>query len=178
MPPVSRLGRQLQEILERLAQIEARNALIGGLALAPHKVVRATQDIDLLADARQADAIDRELQSLGYRCIHSSSDAGNYVRGDERVDVLFASRPVALQFLAEARTLDTLFGPLRVVSVEALIAFKLQALVNEPRRTQDMEDIRALLRANREGIDLGKLRGYFRLFDREGMLDDILANLA
>lgn len=177
MPPLSRLGRQLQEILLCLERIGARSALIGGLALAPHKVVRATQDVDVLADAEQADLIDQALQSLGYRCLHRSADAGNYARGDERVDVLYASRPIARRFLAEAQMHETMLGRLRVVGLDALIAFKLQGLANDPRRTQDLADITALLRANRGTTDLARLREYFRLFDREALLDEILANL-
>lgn len=56
----------------------------------------------------------------------------------------------------------------------ALIGFKLQALVNDPSRTRDLEDIRALLRANRGTLDTAELRGYFRLFDREALLDELL----
>jgi len=37
---------------------DARFALIGGIALASHKVIRATQDIDLLTDAEKAVDID------------------------------------------------------------------------------------------------------------------------
>jgi hypothetical protein len=78
-------------------------ALIGGLALAPYGVVRATQDVDLLTDSNSADALDRELSELGYRCVHRSADAANYLRGDERLDLLYASRPVARQLLAAAQ---------------------------------------------------------------------------
>ena len=46
----SRLGRQIAEVLAALDQAQAAAALIGGLALAPHGVVRATQDVDLLTD--------------------------------------------------------------------------------------------------------------------------------
>jgi hypothetical protein len=77
----SRLGRQLEEVMASLSKVDARFALIGGLAPASHKVIRATQDID------------RELIALGYRCLHRSPDAGNYLRGDERVDFNYASRP-------------------------------------------------------------------------------------
>jgi hypothetical protein len=73
--------------------------------------------------------------------------------------------------------LATALGELRVVSAEGLIGFKLQALVNDPRRTQDLEDIRALLRANRATLDMVELRGYFRLFDRESLLDDLLREI-
>jgi hypothetical protein len=175
MAPASRLGRQLQEVLAGLDRIGATNALIGGLALAHHHVVRATQDVDLLTDADQSAAVDRELTSLGYECIHRSDDSATYIRGDERVDLLFARRPTARRLLADAVSRMTPFGALRVISLEGLIAFKLQGLVNDPRRTQDLEDIRALLRANRQSTDLGLLRDYFRLFDREALLDEILA---
>ncbi len=83
------------------------------------------------------------------------------------MDFLFASRPVAQRLLAGASEKGTSFGTLRVISVEGLIAFKLQGLVNNPRRTQDLEDIKALLRANRETLNVAEVREYFRLFDRE-----------
>lgn len=34
--------------------------------------------------------------------------------------------------------------------------------------------MRALLRANRERVNLAQLREYFRLFEREDLLDEIL----
>jgi len=174
MTALSRLGRQLEELIAAMHRLGVHHALIGGLALAPHKVIRATQDVDLLADGRYADAIDGELRRLGYQCLHRSADAGNYTRGDERVDFLYAHRPAAQRLLATAGPYRTPFGELRVVSAEGLIAFKLQALVNNPRRTQDLEDIRALIRANRATLDMNAVRGYFKLFDREALLQEIL----
>ena len=93
---------------------------------------------------------------------------------DERVDLLYASRPAARHLLDTAVGYQTPLGPVRVVGLEGLIAFKLQGLVNDPRRTQDLEDMRALLRANRERVNLAQLREYFRLFEREDLLDEIL----
>jgi hypothetical protein len=175
MAPVSRLGRQIQEVLRCLDDLGAASALIGGLALAPYRVIRATTDVDLLIDAHLADAIDGAIRSLGYECLHRSADAANYVRGDERVDFLFASRPAAMELLAGAVSHQTPFGELRVVSLEGLIAFKLQGLVNDPRRSQDLEDIRALLEANCGTVDLSLVRRYFRLFDKEELLDELLS---
>jgi hypothetical protein len=106
--------------------------------------------------------------------LHRSSDAANYLRGDQRLDFLYAHRPAARQFLQSARELKTPFGALHVVSAEALIAFKLQGWVNNPRRTQDLEDIRALIRANRTSLDMDETRKYFRMFDREGLLEEML----
>lgn len=173
----SRLGRQLEEIIETLDRVGARFALIGGLALAPYKVVRATQDVDLLIDADLANAVDEALTTLGYRCLHRSADAANYLRGDQRLDFLYAHRPAARQLLLAAPQLTTPFGTLHVISAEGLIAFKLQGWVNNPRRTQDLEDIRALVRANRSTLNLAEVREYFRLFDREPLLQEILSEI-
>ena len=175
--PVSRLGAQIAEVVAALNAIGARFALIGGLALASHKVVRATQDVDLLVDADRADDIDARLVPLGYRCLHRSADAANYGRGAERLDLLYARRPIARRLLERAAELKTALGDLRVVSAEGLIGFKLQGFVNDPGRTQDLEDIRALLRANRAALDMDEVREYFRLFDRESLLDGFLRDI-
>lgn len=140
----SRLGRQITEIVTVLDRADAPAALIGGLALASHGVVRATQDVDFLTDAGLADVLHGELLALGYRCLHRSADAANYVRGNERLDLLYASRPIARRLLAEALPHTTPFGALKVIGLESLIAFKLQGFVNDPRRTRDLEDIRAI----------------------------------
>lgn len=174
MAALSRLGRQIEELVGALNRLGVRFALIGGLALTPYKVIRATQDIDLLIDAVSADEIDRELLRLGYRCLHRSADAGNYLRDDERVDLLYAHRPAARNLLGGAAELTTPFGILRVVSPEGLIGFKLQALANDPRRTQDLADIRALIRANRATLNMAEVREFFRLFDREALLEELL----
>jgi predicted nucleotidyltransferase len=170
----SRLGRQLEEIIASLSKVDAQFALIGGLALASHKVIRATQDIDLLTDSEKAEDIDRELIALGYHCLHRSADAGNYLRGDERVDFIYASRPAARGLLSNATTVQTAFGEVRVVSTEGLIGLKLQGFVNNPRRTQDLEDIKALVAANRQALKMDEVREYFRLFNREALLEEIL----
>jgi Uncharacterised nucleotidyltransferase len=174
MPPLSRLGAQLTQVTSALREIGARYALIGGLALAPHHVIRATQDVDLLVDAQYAAEVDSKLAELGYRCVHRSADAANYLRADERIDLIYAHRPLAQRLLTGAAELDTSLGKVRVISPEGLIGFKLQGLVNDARRTQDLEDIRALLRANRGHLDLKEVREYFELFGRGPLLDELL----
>jgi hypothetical protein len=174
---MARLVDQIREVLAAFAGGKTSPALIGGLALAAHRVVRATQDVDFLVDADDADRLHGILLDLGYRCIHRSEDAANYVRGDEGLDLLYAHRPVARRLLDEAEERRTAMGTLRVISVEGLIAFKLQGHVNDPSRVRDLEDIRALLQANRESIDFDEVRRYFKLFDREGLLDELVAEI-
>jgi hypothetical protein len=174
MTAASRLGKQLQEVIASLSGVGARFALIGGLALAPHKVVRATADIDLLTAGEKSDDIHQALTELGYKCLQRSMDAANYLRGDERVDLIYAHRPATQKMLRNAPVLNTPFGELRVVSIEALIGLKLQGFVNNPRRTQDLADIRALISANRAEVNLDEVRVYFRTFDRELLLEELL----
>lgn len=174
---MSRLVDQIREAVAAFAGLKTPPALIGGLALAAHNVVRATRDVNFLADAEDGDRLHALLLDLGYGCVHRSEDAANYLRGDEELDLLYARRPEARRLLAEAEERDTGMGRLRVISAEGLIGFKLQAYVNDAARTRDLDDIEALLRSNRGAVDMEQVRGYFALFDREPLLDDILANL-
>ena len=100
--PPSRLGQRIAQVIDELGRAGLPLALIGGLALAAHRVVRATTDVDLLVRAEDATAIDALLSKLGYRCIHRSADAANYLRDDERLDMLFAHREIARNLLASA----------------------------------------------------------------------------
>ena len=172
---MGRLADQIREALTAFAALKTPPALIGGLALAAHNYVRSTQDVDFLAAAEDAEQLHELLLGLGYRCLHRSADAANYARGDERIDFLFAHRPASERLLRDAKLRQTAMGRLRVVSAEGLIGLKLQGFVNDPKRTRDMDDIRSLLRANRGRLNIDELRDYFRLFQREPLLDDLLA---
>ena len=175
---MSRLVEQIKQAVAAFVGCKTMPALIGGLALAAHQVVRATRDVDFLADADDADRLHEILLALGYRCVHRSEDAANYLREDEGLDLLYAHRPTARRLLADAEERSTALGSLRVISAEGLIGFKLQALVNNPSRTRDLDDIRALLRAQRGRLNMQEVQEYFALFDRKGMLDELLAEIA
>lgn len=170
-----RLVEQIKEALSAFSAIKHPPALIGGLALAAHQVIRATEDVDFLVDTVDADSLHAILTGLGYTCIHRSEDAANYIRGDEGLDLLFAHRPIARRLLARAEPRDTTMGRIRVISAEGLIAFKLQGYVNDASRLRDLEDIRALLRQHQATLNMEELGEYFALFDRKPLLDELLA---
>ncbi len=173
---MTKMVDQMTEALAAFADCATQPALIGGLALAAHNYVRATQDIDFLVDFNDAEQLHTAMLRLGYRCLHRSDDAANYARGDEGLDFLYAHRPISRALLTEAETRDTAWGPLRIVSAEGLIGFKLQAVVNNPARVRDLDDIRHLLRNNRGTLNMDQVRGYFALFQREDLLDELLAD--
>ena len=171
-----RLIDQIREAVAAFVGLQTTPALIGGLALAAHQVVRATRDVDFLVDADDAERLHALLLGLGYQSIHRSEDAANYLRGDEGLDLLYAHRPEARRLLATAQERETGMGRLRVISAEGLVGFKLQGFVNDASRMRDLDDIRALLRANRGTLDMQEVRRYFALFDREPLLDELLVD--
>lgn len=175
---MSRLAEQIKQALAAFAGCKTPPALIGGVALAAHEVVRATRDVDFLVDVADADRAHTELTGLGYRCLHRSEDAANYRRDDEGLDLLYAHRPRSQRLLAEAQERDTPLGRIRVISAEGLIGFKLQALMNDPSRQRDRDDILALLRSQRGRLNMEEVRGYFSLFGRPELLDEWLAEIA
>lgn len=171
---MGQLAEQLREAIASFSGLSQPPALIGGLALAAHNVVRATRDVDFLVAAEDADRVHQILAGLGYTCHHRSQDAANYTRGEDALDLLYAHRPEARRLLASARERDTGIGRLRVLDAEGLVAFKLQAWVNDPARGRDLDDIRALLRNNAGTLDMVRVRQYFALFEREPLLDELI----
>jgi hypothetical protein len=169
------LAEQIREALSMFALTGAKPALIGGLAVVAHQVVRATQDVDFLLEAEAADMVHEALLQLGYDCLYRSLDAANYLRGTEGLDLLYAHRPLARLLLSQASERDTPMGRLRVVSVEGLMAFKLQGYVNDQTRTRDLDDMRALVQIHRASLDMVRLREYFALFNQQELLNELLA---
>ena len=115
---MSKLIDQLEEVVSALAAARIANALIGGLAVAAHRVVRSTQDVDLLVDGTRADDADAVFARLGYTSIYRTENVANYVRGTQRLDVLYArqarrvamNQPIADEGFPDFATLPALRG--------------------------------------------------------------------
>jgi hypothetical protein len=167
------LAGQFKEALTVFSRCATPPALIGGLAIAAHGVIRATQDVDFLVDSTDGELLHELVLGLGYKCLYRSAEAANYRRGEEGLDFLYARRPIARRLLSEAPEHETDMGRVRIVSAEGLIGFKLQAHINNPARQQDLHDIRELLRIHSARLDMDEVRGYFRMFQREAMLDEL-----
>jgi len=162
----------------RLRAAGIDHALIGGLALAAHGVVRATGDIDLLVDGERADDAAGILGELGYECLHRGEHVANFTSEKEgRVDLLFARREYGRAMLARAASDPTRpDDSLRVVDAADLVGLKVQSSSNDPSRARlDLADIQRLLES--ASVDLERVREYFRLFDREEELDRLLEAL-
>lgn len=170
----SQLTAQLREIDAALRRRSVAYAAIGGLAVNAHGFMRATRDIDLMVMAEDADGARAAALELGYKVLDDGKEISSYVRGLQRFDVMHARRDISRDLLA--RAIDVAFDGMHVpvVPVEGLIGLKVQAYNDNPRRLQDVMDIIELFRVQGTSLNMDEVRSYFRLFDRENLLDDIL----
>ena len=139
-----------------------------------------THDLDFMVRLTDADKIHSIMESLGYKALHKTENVANYSGISElgQVDFLYAHRRYGLRMLEHA-VRESLYGlPIKVVRPEDLIGLKIQSASNDANRTeQDMMDIKALLKANPDRMDMELIREYFALFKRENDLDHLLREL-
>ncbi|MFA5683021.1 MAG: nucleotidyl transferase AbiEii/AbiGii toxin family protein [Lysobacteraceae bacterium] len=161
--PPARLRQILDDVTRALTRKNIRHALAGGMALAAHGIPRATKDLDFLIDAADEQAADRALDELGFNREIRGQGFARYVRRPlkelpeiaEWVDLLYARRELGRQLLGEAQKVPIARDdgpPLAVVPVDGLILMKLMAMVADPSRVQDRQDILDLLQHH--GADL------------------------
>lgn len=143
------LFQELQILLDALRRGAVPHALCGGLALAVHGFVRATEDIDLLVEESALAGLRSTVAPLGYRFdpVPKSFQNGQVIifrllktAGKDFVllDVLLVTP--ATQFAWDTRReFPTDFGPVTVASPAGLIHLK-----NLRRSGQDQDDIRQL----------------------------------
>jgi predicted nucleotidyltransferase len=175
----------LKSLLERLSAAGVEAALSGGLALSTMGIFRFTKDVDFVIPEESVETVDRIMTELSYeKQSFSSLEIISYLSPLKvfgQVDYLVARRKYSRAMLQRARNLPVLDGELIVKALmpEDLIGLKIQAIANDPqnRYTVDAPDIQQLLKLHRRRMDMNLVREYFRVFDREKLLDEWLRNL-
>lgn len=168
--PAEVVLKTLNHVWNVLTPFQVPKALLGGLAVAVWKHLRLTQDVDILVGIEEAD-LDRILAGLKKAGLRPKGKSpvmqigpqkilqmlyqppGSFL--DIQVDLLVAQGEYAVQALKRSRatSLPGLDGPIEVLSCEDLILHKLVA-----GRILDYADSAALLRANKENLDLDYMR--------------------
>lgn len=146
-------------------------ALVGAFALHAYGFTRATSDLDFVTASQAQERVIAFLASLGYETLHASAGYSNHVHADAsmgRVDFIYVGAKTARKLWDRpGATLRLGQYDLPVPRAEHLVAMKVHAMKNDPRRAlQDMADIRNLLQL--DGIDHDEVRGYF---DAAGLLE-------
>ncbi len=164
----------LKYLVRRFNEKGISYALIGGAALAPNGVVRATKDLDFLVDDAREAEVHMIFDGLGFETLKRHPDVSNYLLVRLRVDVLYARRAYTKAMLQRTRRAGLGEVEVRAATAEDLIGFKLQALKNNPDRPHDRDDILALLHENAGALDMALLREYANILNQEALLDELL----
>lgn len=158
---MSGLEAALTALLARLAALDARIAIVGGLAVSARTEPRFTRDAEICVavdDDREAEELVDSLRSVGYRvlAIVEQEATGRLAtvrlaaepdRDDGVVlDLLFASSGVEREIVGSSDDMEVFEG-LRapIASMAGLIALKILAR-DDVERPQDRVDLVALLR--------------------------------
>ncbi len=182
---MSRLGEALEGVVSSLAELGARGALIGGIAVSARAEPRFTRDVDLAVAAAgddEAESLVHALAGRGYAAVtgydrqasrrraESSSTCCSHHRGSRR-------RSSPMPRSSRSSTVSRF----RWRAPANLVALKLLAR-DDDRRPQDAVDLRALVplldeveeRRARTAVRAIIARGFARGRDLETALDELL----
>lgn len=169
----------LERLLNGFQEKDIRYALLGGMALGAWGAPRGTVDIDFLVHLDDMPKVDALMQGLGYECRYRTENVSQYVSPLQvfgEVDFLHAFRSASLSMIQRAEDRKIFDGTVsvKVLKIEDLIGFKVQAMANnESRKALDMTDIESLLSLHAAAVDWTLIEEYFALFG----LNDICREL-
>lgn len=160
----------LDQLLTFFHKNNVRYALIGGFALGLHGVSRSTVDIDFLVHRDDLLKINDIMDKLEYECAYSSENVSQFISPLKvfgEVDFIHAFREISLKMLqrVEEKKIFNDTITVKVLKVEDLIGFKVQAIANdESRKALDLADIESLMKLHKASLDWDILEKYFGLF--------------
>ena len=134
-----------------------RFLVIGAHAVIRYGYMRATEDVDLMANNEERGAWQRLVSELGYRLEH---DGGTFLQLSPPagvgwdLDIMFVPAATFEQMFQQAKATEIDGTPVRIPALEHLLAMKLHALKHGQglRTIKDMEDVIQLVRRN--GVDV------------------------
>jgi predicted nucleotidyltransferase len=176
------LKEVLKILIHRFDKQKIDFVLSGGLALSTMNIFRFTKDIDLLIFEESREAVHEIMIGLGYVLQDfSTNEIMSYlspVMMFAQADFLLARRKYTRAMMHRALEKPIFDGEFQVktLRIEDLIGLKIQAISNDPenRYLIDAPDIQRLLSMHHDKIDLAFIREYFRVFNKEDLLDEWL----
>jgi hypothetical protein len=134
------LNEALRKVVAALDRLKIPYALIGGLAVAAHGVVRATQDVDLIValPVQEAPSLERSLRDNGFQATFYRGAADDPIPGvirltipvagaEVKCDVLLASRDWQTRAVKNGTSIDLGRFVVRVAQPADLFLLKLYA---------------------------------------------------
>lgn len=171
----------LEILAEGLADRRMEALLIGGFALPAYGVVRQTVDLDCLIADTDEETLLTILSEAGYV---EKARATTFIRYSHSspaltdVDVLLVDRDTFDKMRRESRPYRAGSVALRIPSLPHLVALKLHAIRNNPKRElRDLADIAELLRANPNAVSRSELRALCERYGPAGIVSKLEEHL-
>lgn len=161
----------LKSIIKDFNNNSIRYALIGGYALGILGISRNTFDLDFLVNRDDRGKLKSILSNYQYEIKYETENVAQFVsviKAFGEIDIIYAFRSISLQMLERAIKKEIFNGELivNVLNPEDIIAFKLQAIKNDPDRFEsDFLDIKELFNIYRNKMNMEQVKHYFELFD-------------
>lgn len=168
----------LSFLSKEFARKNIRYALIGGVALGAHGIVRATVDLDFLVNKEDLSKVKKIMESHNYKTMYESENVSQYLSDLKpfgAVDFLHAFRPISLSMLERAKKIAVFGGEteLPVLQPEDIIGLKVQALANNTERAElERADMYRVFDHFGSNLNWNRLREYFKLFNFEELLHE------
>jgi len=166
---------------EALERVDGRGLLVGGFALRQYAVVRQTLDVDCLISEADSDRIVKVFEREGFAV---TARTENFVRLRHEsvrmmdIDLLLVDAGTLSEMLAESAPAHIGSADLRTPCLAHLVALKLHALRNDPKRElRDLSDIVELLRANPDVVAPEELERLAAEYGPPGALEKIRTRL-
>jgi len=158
----------MRELFDLLVRSQIPVLVIGGHAVGAHGFQRNTADLDCLVVAERRDEMKTFLENRGFE---ETARNQNFSRYRHRslayplLDVMQVDRNTWEKLWTHSVSKTADGYPVRVPSVEHLIALKLHAIQQNPaRKLQDGNDIARLLRANPGAVSAAHLEEMFERY--------------
>jgi len=179
------LKEVLKTLINKFYERKIDFVLSGGLALSTMSIFRFTKDIDFVVPEESKATIHDIMTGIGYeRQDFSSDEIVSYLSPLKvfgQVDFLFARRKYTKAMIQRAVKMTVFEGEYNVKTLlpEDLIGLKIQAISNDPenRYLIDAPDIQRLLALHQDKMDMKLIREYFKIFDKEHLLDEWLDDI-
>lgn len=169
----------LEKLLKKFHEQNVRYALIGGFALGAYGVSRATVDVDFLVHRDDMEKVHTIMHENGYKCGYRTENVSQYsssLKVFGEVDFIHAFREISIGMLqrAEEKSVFNESISVKVLKVEDIIGFKVQAIANDESRKQgDLADIGALMKLHKKSLDWDTVEKYFSLFGFSPLFEEL-----
>lgn len=168
-----------EKLITFFRENNVRYALMGGFAIGAQGIVRSTVDIDFLIHRDDVSIVHSFMTDLGYERRYNSENVSQYTSSDKlmgEVDFIHAFRDASVAMLerAEEKRIFNQILAVKVLNVEDIIGFKVQAIANDPsRKNSDLADIEALINLHKKSLDWNTVGNFFSLFGFKDLFKEL-----